>query len=332
MKKSKKLIPLLLTLLVMLSLTTIAYADEAKNSEVRSGSKEAEVSFVIENVVALEGTVTTKKNVGFNVTKIDTKFTKDKKDETNWTDEVDQETDRVVVVGGSIPTSITVTVTLESSSPMKDGIYAVTLTYGKTNAAGVYSAGRKLVANIYVGIEDTSTTDGTSQSAGSTNKKPVVEQTPSTPNVTVTEKDDAEANRVGVMSALDTMALRSALAEAEELKNFGKLSVDELAMLCEAIDIGEEALQGDRQAVVDDATANLWAVIEELGGPVGDEEEEPDEDSSGGSKLLVPIILALVAVLGIAGMLVFRNIKKRVRADYEGAPIVDYEISDDDII
>ena len=81
----------------------------------------------------------------------------------------------------------------------------------------------------------------------------------------------------------------------------------------------------------DDAAATLYEVIEELGGPISDEiEDEPEKEKSGG--VLVPLIIAVVAVLGIAGILIYLYMKKKKQVKYEGAPIVDYEIGDDDLL
>ena len=124
------------------------------------------------------------------------------------------------------------------------------------------------------------------------------------------------------------------LEEAEKLELYGDLDREQLEKLQAAIAAGEEALLGDRQAVVDDAAANLFAVIEELGGPIEEPtEEDPEEKKErSGLGLLVPLIIAVVAVLGIAGILMYLYMKKKMQVKYEGAPIVDYEIGDDDLL
>lgn len=331
MKTCKKLITLLMALVILLSLATEALA-AGSQVEVGSGSKKAKVTFTIENVLAFEGTIYTSENVGFEVQNITSKISKDKNDDVEWINERTLKSEgaaanKIVCVGGSMPADITLTVELESSSAMRNGVYPVIMEYSVTGIYGTHYMFGRQYSYIYVGVqipdEDTSSSD--TSSTEKAEKKEDVE-----PQVEVVDPE-TDPNRVDVMGMLDLSALRSALEEAEKLKDSGRLNAAELEQLQEAIDIAEEAMKGDRQAVVDDATANLWAVIEELGGPVVDEEEKPDRDRSGGSGLLLPIILALVAILGIAGLLVYRNLKKRTHADYEGAPIVDYEISDDDI-
>ena len=340
MKKSKKLIPLLLALAVIFSLLSVAHADEGNVVEVKSGSQEAKVTFTIEDVLAFEGTVTTKKSVGFNVKSIESKIAEEKKDDTNWVTRTNEATDQIVIVGGSIPATITITVTLKSDSPMKDGAYAVTLTYGRTNSHGSYNAGRRLTAMIYVGIAPPSEEESDSKSTLSdtpSTSKPATSVTPVTPETETSEEvvtvpeNDGENSRVEVIGALDTMMLRSMLEEAEKLKTHGELNREQLEKLQAAIDAGEEAMLGDRQADIDDAAATLYEVIEELGGPISDEiEDEPEKEKSGG--LLVPLIIAVVAVLGIAGILMYLYMKKKMQVKYEGAPIVDYEIGDDDLL
>ena len=341
MKKSKKLIPLLLALTVLFSLLTVAHADEGKSVEIKSGSSTAKVTFTIENVLAFEGTVTTKENTGFKVQSVESKVIKEKADTAAWTPiKSEDSANQIMFIGGSLPATITLTVTLESDSPMKDGTYAVTLTYGRTNANGSYNAGRRVTANIYVGIENPEDATGSSKNtlSNSSSSTPSQAATPAAPEepevvVTVPEGDD-EPSRVEVIGALDTMMLRSMLEEAEKLKTHGELNREQLEKLQAAIAAGEEALLGDRQAVVDDAAANLFAVIEELGGPIEEPtEEDPEEKKErSGLGLLVPLIIAVVAVLGIAGILMYLYMKKKMQVKYEGAPIVDYEIGDDDLL
>ena len=340
MKKSKKLIPLLLTLAVIFSLLTVAHADEGKSVEVASGSKKATVTFAIENVLAFEGTVTTAENCGFKPSEIaPPKLSLAKEDKKEnwriWPQETI--TDQLLIVGKELPATIILTVTLVSDSPMKDGAYAVTLTYGRTNANGSYNAGRRVTANIYVGIENPEDATGSSKntlsnSSSSTPPQAATPEAPEEPEVVVTVPEgDGEPSRVEVIGALDTMMLRSMLEEAEKLKTHGELNREQLEKLQAAIDAGEEAMLGDRQADIDDAAATLYEVIEELGGPISDEiEDEPEKEKSGG--LLVPLIIAVVAVLGIAGILMYLYMKKKMQVKYEGAPIVDYEIGDDDLL
>lgn len=338
MKKSKKLIPLLLALTVLFSLLTVAHADEGKSVEIKSGSSTAKVTFTIENVLAFEGTVTTKENTGFKVQSVESKVIKEKADTAAWTPiKSEDSANQIMFIGGSLPATITLTVTLESDSPMKDGTYAVTLTYGRTNANGSYNAGRRVTANIYVGIENPEDATGSSKntlsnSSSSTPPQAATPAAPEEPEVVVTVPEgDGEPSRVEVIGALDTMMLRSMLEEAEKLKTHGELNREQLEKLQAAIDAGEEAMLGDRQADIDDAAATLYEVIEELGGPISDEiEDEPEKEKSGG--LLVPLIIAVVAVLGIAGILMYLYMKKKMQVKYEGAPIVDYEIGDDDLL
>ena len=338
MKKSKKLIPLLLALTVLFSLLTVAHADEGKSVEIKSGSSTAKVTFTIENVLAFEGTVTTKENTGFKVQSVESKVIKEKADTAAWTPiKSEDSVNQIMFIGGSLPATITLTVTLESDSPMKDGAYAVTLTYGRTNANGSYNEGRRVTANIYVGIENPEDATGSSKntlsnSSSSTPPQAATPEAPEEPEVVVTVPEgDGEPSRVEVIGALDTMMLRSMLEEAEKLKTHGELNREQLEKLQAAIDAGEEAMLGDRQADIDDAAATLYEVIEELGGPISDEiEEEPEKEKSGG--LLVPLIIAVVAVLGIAGILMYLYMKKKMQVKYEGAPIVDYEIGDDDLL
>lgn len=338
MKKSKKLIPLLLALTVLFSLLTVAHADEGKSVEIKSGSSTAKVTFTIENVLAFEGTVTTKENTGFKVQSVESKVIKEKADTAAWTPiKSEDSVNQIMFIGGSLPATITLTVTLESDSPMKDGAYAVTLTYGRTNVNGSYNEGRRVTANIYVGIENPEDATGSSKntlsnSSSSTPPQAATPEAPEEPEVVVTVPEgDGEPSRVEVIGALDTMMLRSMLEEAEKLKTHGELNREQLEKLQAAIDAGEEAMLGDRQADIDDAAATLYEVIEELGGPISDEiEEEPEKEKSGG--LLVPLIIAVVAVLGIAGILMYLYMKKKMQVKYEGAPIVDYEIGDDDLL
>ena len=64
MKICKKLIALLMALMIVLSLATEVFA-AGSQVEVKSGSKEATVTFTIEDVLAFEGTINTVETVGF---------------------------------------------------------------------------------------------------------------------------------------------------------------------------------------------------------------------------------------------------------------------------
>lgn len=325
MNKCKKLIPLLAAVLMLFLLMTTAYADSANVVEVKSGSKEAKVTFTVEKVLALEATASTRENVGFKVKGITAKVSEKSGFQTYIGDKGNQ----VVVIGESVPANITLTVDLVSSSPMRNGVYYVTLNYGRTNFNGTYNANRALVAAIYVGIEAPDEND--SKATLSETKKPTEQQKNEEPEVTVTEPGE-EPNRTDLMGMLDLSALRSALEEAEKLKASGRLDEAQMALLQEAIDAAEEALNSDRQGAIDDAAYELFAVIEALGGPVTDAEKKPQKDRSEGGGLILPLILALVAILGITGILMYLRRKKKRRVLYEGAPIVDYEIGDDDVL
>ena len=337
MKKCRKLIPLLVAAITLFSLVTEIYAAEGNYVEVKSGSKEAKVKFTVEDILAFEGTVSTRVDVGFRVANMDAKVTKAKEDTGYWRT-VQQETskDQIVIVGESMPATITLTVTLISDYPMKDGAYNVTLTYGATNPNGTYSANRKLTAVIYVGMDAPNKEDASKPSTLSNSSAPssavVEEPEPVAPETApVVEPEDDGSGRVDAMGMLDLSALRSMLEEAEKLKDSGRLDAKEMQTLQDAVDVAEQALQSDRQGAVDDAAYELYTVIEELGGPAIDEEVEPEKEKSGGG-LMLPLIIAVVAVLGIAGILMYLYMKKKMRVKYEGAPIVDYEIGDDDIL
>ena len=333
MKICKKLITLLMALVILLSFTTEAFA-AGSQVEVGSGSKKAKVTFTIENVLAFEGTIYTPENVGLKVQSITPKVAEDKNDDVNWIKEwitgaEGTEKAKIVCVGGSMPADVTLTVELESSTAMRNGIYPVIMEYGVTKSYGYYSMSGRQYAYVYVGVQipDESESSSSSSSNKTPEKKEDVE-----PQVEVIKPEGEGADRTDMMDMLDLSVLRSALEEAEKMKTYGNLSDAELKKLQEAIDIAEEAMSSDRQAVVDDAAFNLFAVIEELGGPIDDMvAEKPRKERSGGG-LLVPLIIAIAAVLGIAGILMYLYMKKKKQVKYEGAPIVDYEIGDDDLL
>ena len=334
MKTCKKLITLLMALVMLCSLTIEVFA-VGSQIEVGSGSKKAKVTFTIEDALAFEGTIYTAENVGFKIESITPKVVQDKNDDVKWINEWTTERDesgkmKIMCVGGSMPAHVTLTVEVESSSAMRNGVYPVIMEYSTTRYYGMYHVSGRQYAYIYVGVEIPDGDASTTTSTSSPTKKPE-QQEDVKPQVEVVEPGEP-SDRVDMMGMLDLSILRSMLAEAEKLKTHGELNREQLEKLQAAIDAGEEAMLGDRQADIDDAAATLYEVIEELGGPIsGEVDDEPEKEKSG-SGLLVPLILAVVAVLGIAGILMYLYMKKKMQVKYEGAPIVDYEIGDDDLL
>jgi len=337
MNKMKKLLPILVTLILLLTMAVPAQAEtEAVDVEVKSGSLEAKVVFTIDKVLALEGTVSTNARTGFKVSEMDLTFSKYDGTEPAMT-EIQNEggQGKVIFIGANTPTDLKLAVVLKSDSPMRNGIYDVVLNYGRTANTGTYSPNGKLVAKIYVGIDmpkdDDKDSGDDSTSSDSTTATTVVEEAEVIENDPVLEEVEEEgSNRVGMLGMLETYELRSALEEAEKLKEHGGWTAAEMSMLQEAIDAGEEALMDDRQSVVDEATYNLHMVIEELGGPI-EEQEEEDSSERSGRGLSLPIILAVVAaVAAVAAVVAGYLLKKKKKTSYDGAPDVDYNIGDDD--
>ncbi len=333
MNKMKKLLSALAALLMMLTFAVPACAAaEGSQVEVKSGSTEAKVSFVVEDVLALEGTVSTAETTGFKVRSIRVEKAADGSliDQNEWGD-------RVVIVGQNIPADIRLTVELESSSPMKNGSYKVTLNYGLTNHTGSFSANKKVESIIYVGIEAPSK-DGDAEDSGENNTETTqkttattVEKTETIENgVLVSDNEETGSNRVGMLGLLDTYELRSALEEAEKLLEVGDLDAEERTMLQEAIAAGEEAMQDDRQSVIDEAADNLFVVIEELGGPVDGTKEEKTSEGLGRGVPWAIILAVAAALLAVAAVVAGYLMKKKKKNGYDGAPIVDYHIGDDD--
>ncbi|MBR5559100.1 MAG: hypothetical protein IKU72_02505 [Oscillospiraceae bacterium] len=329
----KKLLSLLIALLMLLTMVVPAQAkNEASDVQVKSGSTYAKVGFVVEKVLAIEGTVSTNDKTGFKVKSIEITKTED-----GSIVQFSSEGDQFVVIGQNIPANLKLTVELESNSPMQDGVYDVTLSYGRTGTNGQYNSSNRLVAKIYVGVEmpsgDESKARDSSESSNNTSTgTTVVEESEIIADNPLVEEEseDEGSNRVGMLGMLETYELRSALEEAKKLKEYGGLTSGQMTKLQDAIDAGEEALLDDRQSVVDEAAANLYAVIDELGGPVEEREEKKTSDRSG-IKLSLPIILAVAAALvAIAAVVAGYLLKKKKKNGYDGAPDVDYHIGDDD--
>ena len=321
MKKMKRILPMLFAVLMLLLPGIKAKAD-SNNVEVESGSTSAKVVFTVEDVLALEGTVSSEKKSGFSVSSIEISGTEEGSS-------VKTEGNQFVVIGNSIPTEIKITANMVSSSPMKDGSYKVTMSYGITRINGSYSDGKEMSAKIYVGIEAEEESEEEVKKDAQTASASASSDKTDTETVTTEVVSTPVADRLSGSGIVDYSELQTALDEAEELE--GKaLNADDLEKLVEAMEAGYEALESDSQAVVDEAAEKLNEILLELRGA------EPGSGtklgfggfSTGG---WLPVILGVLVLLLLAGLAWFRwRRKKKAGQDYDGAPMVDYEIGDDD--
>ena len=325
MKNRKKMVPMLIAAAMLLVPSISARASDANYVEVDSGSTTAKVSFSVENVMALEATASTGKKTGFKVKNIEVSGT-----ESGSLVQKSAEGDQVVVVGNNIPADLKLTVSLESSSPMKDGAYTVTLKYATTNKSGTFSTGKTQTATIYVGIEapEESEAEEKSSSSASSGKKNTNSSNETASSQATASADDEESDRADMLGVIDYSALRAALAEAEELKN-KDLTSEQLERLLSAIEAGNAALESDSQEEVDQAAADLEELIEEYG-DLKDAVVKKKSSSSFKNLWIILLISLLIFAILLAVLIWYLLKKKRAKNDEEGAPMVDYDISDDD--
>lgn len=322
MKKRKRILPMLAAVLILAAPGIRAEA-ESNYVEVKSGSTSAKIVFTVEEVLALEGTIYSEEKSGFEVSSIEISGTEEGSS-------IKTEGNQFVVIGNHIPADVKITANMESSSPMKDGSYKVTMSYGITRGSGAYSDGKEMSAKIYVGIE------AEKESEEDAKKNTQTTSVTTSSDKTSTETDVTEssstpvANRLSGSGLVDYSGLRAALDEAEALEGQA-MNEDLLERLTDAMNKGYEALESDRQSVVDEAAEELNAILQEIQDANG---SNLLRNGSGGLSLgkWLPIILGILALLLLLGLLAFLwwRKKKKASRDYDGAPMVDYEIGDDD--
>ncbi len=328
MKNRKKILPVLVALFLLMMPTIQAKAaDDDIYVEVPSGSTSAKVTFEVKNVLALEGTASTGKTNGFKVKSVTVSGAKS----DSWT-ATSPESDKVVVIGSNLPADLKITVQLESSSPMKNGSYKVKFSYGKTRPDGSYASGRTEEAMIYVGVEapkeeeEKETTSSSSSSNKTTSK---VTETETVVQGEVNTEEEGDSDRADMLDLVDTSALRVALDEAQRLTG-ADMSSDQLERLLAAIEAGNAALESEDQETVDAATNALNEIIAELDGVIEEAEEEKPKPGSAIRKLWIILLILFIVFLLLLALLIWYLRKRKKEGNYEGAPLVDYNIEEDD--
>lgn len=318
MKRIKLLLPILTTILLILpGMNTEA----AEKLQLSSGTKKTTATLTLKELLSLEGELSVKSSTQGATVKINSMEASSDSTAMCMTSE-----NKIFMVSSGNPVTTTIKVELEFS---KDGTFVLTLDGGMTDKDGNYvdysSDSKKCVEEmtIVVGASTSTSTENQTQT--------------STKNDKDDEDDEDEVDYKALEEALKEVT--EAINSNEDLKNLQEL----LVKTNEAIAL----LNSDDQQAVDEAAVELQESLDDLGSDVAldtenEEEAEPAVqeieikkgiDGSALDKIfkLAKIILPILAILiFIAAAIYFWRKAKKKAPDYDGAPMVDYDIEDDD--
>lgn len=320
MKRIKRLLPILTAVLLILPGMT---AQAEKNVVEKQSIKtlEGTVTMTLEGVQSLEATLKASAGTQGGTVTIQSATVSCKGDALCMDSD-----NKIFVASSGEPVTLTIETVMKFS---KAGTYVLELDGGITDEEGNYedySESKDFIKKIEITAGDTT-------ASGTTNNQTSSEST----------KDD---NKIEIKFDVDYSELEEALNNVTEAIN----SNEELKNLQELLVKTNEALalldSSDQQAV-DEAAVELQESLDDLGSDVtlvteNEEEAEPAvqeiETKKGidGSALdkifkLAKIILPILAILiFIAAAIYFWRKAKKKAPDYDGAPMVDYDIEDDD--
>lgn len=234
--------------------------------------------------------------------------------------------DKIFLASSGEPMNVKLEISMKFTA---EGVYTLELDGGVTNAEGVYEdyseKPNAYVCRMEIGVGDAA---GENSSAEGT-----------------LGGDFNYNSEFELNINVETKELEEAIKEVADAIN----SDEELKMMQELLDKmnhGISLLEGGDQESVDKATEELQDSLAELEAEPEEEkvvetkepvevievEEISDEESvkKGGNKLpLILIILALLLVVGAAAFWFWKKAKDKA-PDYDGAPMVDYDIEEDD--
>lgn len=322
MKRIKLLLPILTTALLILPGLN---AEAAEKLQLASGTKKTTATITLKDLQSLEGEFSAKSSTQGATVKINSVEATSDGGAMCMTSG-----NKIFMVSSGEPVTTTIQVNLEFS---KDGTFVLTLDGGMTDKDGNYedysSDAKKCVEEMTITV---GTSNGTSTNTGN--------QKPSSSN-----KDDKDSKEEEKDDEVDYEALEKALNDVAEAINSNE-DLKTLQELLTKANEGTVLLDSEDQEAVDEAAVEIQESLEDLGFDVelnldAEEEEEPEGfevevKENDGSALenvlkIAKIVLPILAILiFIAAAIYFWRKAKNKAPNYDGAPMVDYDIEDDD--
>lgn len=322
MKRIRRLLPILTAVLLILPGMTV---QAEKNAVEKQSVKtlEGTVTMKLEDIYSLEGTLKTGAGAQGGTAAIQSAVISCKGDALCMDSD-----NKIFVASNGDPVTITIEAKMKFS---KAGSYTLELDGGFTDKEGNYedySESEDFIQKIEITAGDADVSGTTDDKDANANKDNKIEI-------------DFDVDYSELEEALNNVT--EAINSNEQLKNLQELLIK--------TNEGLELLNSSDQEAVDEAAKELEESMEELeAAPVTTAEEDAAEeivqemeeaedetiDTNGESttkrsfKLFKWILLILVGVIfAVATIYFWRKQKKKV-PDYDGAPMVDYDIEDDD--
>ena len=328
MKKFNKILPLLAMLLIFVPGITV---QAARTEKYDAGIKRATINVELKNVLSCEGEVAVKAKDKKNSIKIDGVV-------ATATQNAFCETNRnKVFMVASKSSNLTVTIDVSVSG---DGIYYIYLDGGVTDKDGSYAEHLndkeyldvitlevgKVNSNSSSSSSNSSNNSSSSSSDSSSDKKNTSSDKTKDKTTTTTVKETGK-------NSVDYTALKQALKNADKFISDND-ELKEWQTLINQMNNGNLLLSSGNQEQVDEVAKEIQELIDQMsGGP----KESGSRNKSASksfqiSKQMKYILLGVLLLLILLGCILawWLKRKKKYNNDYDGAPMVDYDIGDDD--
>lgn len=341
MKKFNTILPLLAILLLLTPGITV---QAARTEKYNAGTKKATINVELKNVLSCESEVTVRakdKTDSITINGVKAAATQNAFCETNG--------NKLFMVA-SQSSNLTVTVDVTMSG---DGIYYIYLDGGVTGKDGTYAEHLNdkeflEVITLEVGTVDSSSTsdssnksdDSTSDSSKDSDSTKENLDDSSDKKTTSSDKTNDKKDTTTTTTVKDTgknsvdyTALKQALKNADELISDND-ELKEWQTLINQMNNGNMLLSSGNQEQVDEVAKEIQELIDQMSGDSkeGGSKNKSTSKSFKVSEQIKYIIIGGLVLLTLIGCLLiwWLRRKKKHNNDYDGAPMVDYDIGDDD--
>ena len=320
MKKIRRLLPILTAILLILPGMTV-HAEKNAVEKQSIKTLEGTVTITLENVLSLEGTIKAGAEAQGTTATIQSATISCKGDALCMDSD-----NKIFVASNGEPVTIVIEAKMKFS---KAGKYTLELDGGITDKDGKYedySESKDFIKKIEI-------TAGDPDASGSTNNQ---------------DANKDKDTKIEIDFNVETEELEKTLDEvAEAIKSDEQLAM--MQQLLDKMDQGLALLEGGNQEAVDETTEELKESLENLElttettedgemeekETVTETEEEVIETKDGSGlkdilKYLKWVLPILTLALFIVAVIYFWRKAKNNEPDYDGAPMVDYDIEDDD--
>lgn len=338
MKKFNKILPLLAMLLIFIPGITV---QAARTEKYDAGIKRATINVELKNVLSCEGEVTVKAKDKKDSIKIDgvvAKATQSAFCETNGNKlfmVASKSCNLTVTIDVSVSGDGVYYIYLDGGITDKDGKYAehlndkeyldaITLEVGTVNSNSSSSSSNS--SNNSTSSSADSSDSSSSSADSSSDKKPTSSDKTKDKTTTTTVKETGK-------NSVDYTALKQALKNADKFISDND-ELKEWQKLINQMNNGNLLLSSENQEQVDEVAKEIQELIDQMSG--GSKESglrnKNVSKSFQISKQMKYILLGVLLLLILLGCILawWLKRKKKYNNDYDGAPMVDYDIGDDD--